>query len=375
MKCMNSFMSMHMLRVSVFSAGLIVSGYAGSANNTVQLTEQQISNLGIQLGQLTPATQIPVLVAPAKVAVPPAHEYVVSATQGGILQHMQVAVGDTVQKGQVLAQINSPELLNLQRQFLKANNDLALISNSYQRDKKLLQEGVIADRRVYEAMSHYQAALTDVGEAKQLLLIAGMTSAAIDKLASSHQFDSQLTVYAPVTGVVMERMAVPGSRIDTLTPLYRIANLEELWLEINVPQDRVAALHVGDNVVVSNAGVSASIRLLGKSVNPENQTVLVRALVHGQSADIRVGQRVTVQITGKDIVDSFKVPDTAIAQNASQAYIFVRSPAGFNVLAVSVIGKENHEAIIKGEMNGSEQIAVKGAVALKASWLGLGSEE
>jgi len=40
-----------------------------------------------------------------------------------------------------------------------------------------------------------------------------------------------------------------------------------------------------------------------------------------------------------------------------------------------VIGKQGDESIISGEFTGNEEIAVKGAVALKANWLGLGSEE
>ncbi|MDD1611677.1 MAG: efflux RND transporter periplasmic adaptor subunit, partial [Methylococcaceae bacterium] len=54
---------------------------------------------------------------------------------------------------------------------------------------------------------------------------------------------------------------------------------------------------------------------------------------------------------------------------------FVRSQTGFNVVPVAVIGKEGETSIIEGNLTGSEEIAVKGAVALKANWLGLGSDE
>ncbi len=89
----------------------------------------------------------------------------------------------------------------------------------------------------------------------------------------------QLNVRAPIAGVVMERLAVVGTHIDMMAPLYRIANLDELWLEIAIPQERMGSIKIGDQVLVENSEVSAKITLLGQSVNPENQTILARAIV------------------------------------------------------------------------------------------------
>jgi cobalt-zinc-cadmium efflux system membrane fusion protein len=55
--------------------------------------------------------------------------------------------------------------------------------------------------------------------------------------------------------------------------------------------------------------------------------------------------------------------------------VFVRSAEGFTAHPVSVIGKQGDDSTIKGPFIGTEIIAEKGAVSLKANWLGLGSEE
>ena len=52
-----------------------------AAKNTISISQEYVTNLGIILGKLTPAKQIPLLTAPAKVVIPPAHEYIVSASQ------------------------------------------------------------------------------------------------------------------------------------------------------------------------------------------------------------------------------------------------------------------------------------------------------
>ena len=124
-----------------------------SAENTVQLSKDQLDNLGIAVGKLEFVKQIPLLNAPAKVVVPTTQEYIVSASQVGLVSKLIATKGDQVKKGDLLAQLNSPDLLSMQRSYLKAVNELQLGSLAYQRDKKLVGEGVIADRRWQETQS------------------------------------------------------------------------------------------------------------------------------------------------------------------------------------------------------------------------------
>jgi cobalt-zinc-cadmium efflux system membrane fusion protein len=345
------------------------------AESTIQISEDHFNNLGVVLGKLEPAKQIPVLTAPAKVVIPSAHEYIVSASQAGLITKLNASMGDKVNKGEVLAQLNSPDLLSMQRLYLKAVSDMQLGSLSYQRDKKLLEDGVIAERRWQETRSQYNAFVSEVNEHKQLLEIAGMTAGEIDHLGKTHQLSGQLSVHAPISGTVIERMAVAGERIDILAPLYRIANLDELWLEINIPHERIGSIKVGDQVLVENTPISAEITLLGQSVNPENQTLLARAKIKGNQPAVRAGQTINTQIIQSSENAAFKVPNAAIAQNEGKSFIFIRNQDGFKVSQITIIGKQGEESIISGDLTGGEDIAVKGAVALKANWLGLGSAE
>ncbi|MDD5578053.1 MAG: efflux RND transporter periplasmic adaptor subunit [Methylobacter sp.] len=373
-----------LLLLSVFSFS------SQASENVIRIPQAYLENLGVKLGKPEPVKQIPVLYAPAKVVIPPTQEFIVSASQAGLINKLNVAIGDKVKKGQVLAQLNSPELLSLQRLYLKADSELQLGLLSYQRDKKLLEEGVIADRRWQETRSQYNAFVSEANEHRQLLEIAGMSDSDIRHLTRTRKLTSQLNVYAPISGVVIDRMAVAGTRIDILAPLYRIANLDELWLEINIPQERIGNIKIGDQVLIeSMAGmqaleqrkeqpltsVKAEISLLGQSVNPENQTILARAIIKGEQTAVKAGQRINTQIIHTSDKAVFKIPNAAIAQNEGKAFIFIRNPQGFLVHSITVIGKQDDESIISDEFTGNEEIAVKGAVALKANWLGLGGNE
>lgn len=363
---------------------LTLAGFSSYATeNSIQISQEHIDNLGISLSKPEAVSQFPVLSAPAKVVVPPTQEYIVSASQFGVIDKMNVAIGDKVVKGQVLAQLNSPDLLTLQREYLKAVSALQLSSATFQRDKKLLEEGVIADRRWQETRIQHNSFVSEVNEHKQLLEISGMTDSEITHLANTHRLTRQLNVRAPIVGVVMERLAVAGTRIDMMAPLYRIANLDQLWLEIAIPQERMDSIKIGDRVVVENPvgatgrSPSAKITLLGQSVNPDNQTIVARAVLEPlhDNAPLRPGQRLNTRIIQSSDKAVFKIPNTAIARNEGKAYIFIRKPQGFLVTPITVVGKQDDQSIVSGELSADQDIAVKGAVALKANWLGLGSDE
>jgi cobalt-zinc-cadmium efflux system membrane fusion protein len=345
------------------------------AENQIKISQENFNNLGVTLGNTQLVTQIPLLTAPAKVVVPPEKEFVVSTSQAGLITKLNVAIGDKVKKGDVLAELNSSDLLSMQRLYLKALSELKLSAVFYQRDKKLLQEGVIADRRWQETQAQHEALHSETSEHKQLLQIAGMTDSEIAQLGKTRRLSSQLSLHSPITGVIMERMAVAGQRIDGLAPIYRVANIDELWLEINIPQERVAGLKIGDQVQIENTDITATVNLLGQNVNAESQTVLARAIINSKQSTVRAGQRINIQITQTSDQPIFKVPNAAIAQNEGKSYVFVRDKTGFTVTPVNVIGKQGEDSIISGELSANQNIAIQGAVALKANWLGLGGAE
>ncbi|MCF6252033.1 MAG: efflux RND transporter periplasmic adaptor subunit [Methylococcaceae bacterium] len=359
---------------------LILLAYANTviANDyEIKITKVQLYNLGVKTGKLKTINHIPLLYAPAKVVIPPSQEYIVSAAQAGLISKLNVTIGDSVEKNQVLAHINSPELLSLQRQLLKANGEKQLARASFQRNEKLLQEGVISDRRWQESRSRYNSFAAEANEAKQLLEIAGMSAKDIKKLADSHRLSSQLNIRSPIKGVVLDRMVVAGERLDILAPLYRIANLEQLWLEINIPQERMSSIKIGDKVLIENTDITATISLLGQSVNTQNQTILARAVINDQQSTLRAGQNVNSQIIQGSDKPTYIVPNTAIAQNEGKAYLFIQSSTGFVVSPIAVIGKQQNNSVITGNNDLIEgiEIAIQGAVALKANWLGLGGSE
>ncbi|MCX7086315.1 MAG: efflux RND transporter periplasmic adaptor subunit [Methylococcales bacterium] len=366
---------MKILARSLIGFVLLTGFVFADTENNLLLTQEQLDNLGISLSQIEPTQQFTVLNAPAKVVIPAGNEYSVSAPQAGLVVKLNASMGDPVKKGEVLAQINSPELLANQRLFLKAMNEVQLSILAFERDKKLVAEGVIADRRWQETNSQHNALVFEANELKQLLEISGMAATEIDQLAKTHQLSGQLNVRAPISGVILDRFVLVGERVNLQAPLYKVATLDELWLELNIPHERVGSVKLGNKVLIDNSSVSAEVMLIGRSVNPDNQTLQVKAKIRGKQLEVRAGQTINTQIIEQLKIPAYKVPNTAVAQYEGKVFVFVRTSSGFKITPITVIGKQGDDAIIAGDFSGTETLAVKGAVALKAQWLGLGSAE
>lgn len=362
-------------KICLFCALWFLSNLA-LAEDSVAITPQQLQNLGITLGKIHTTGDIPQASVPATVVVPPDREFIVGSTQPGLVSLLHAAVGETLVQGQPLARIKSPAFIALQKQFLDAHKQHSYYRSVYQRDKRLWEQGIIAERRWLDTRRQYSEAVNAENEGRQLLAIAGMSDKAVERLRRSGRLQPELLIQSPVSGVVLERMTVAGAQISAPSPLYRIASLEQLWLEMHVPQERIDAIQPGDRVSIDNGSITATITLLGKNVNVETQSVLVRAVIDAEQPPLRVGQTVDSTILHSTDQRLFKLPLAAIARHEGLAYVFLRTPQGFLVKPVQVIVDEAAHAIVSGDLDASREVfAIDGAVALKAIWLGLGEEE
>jgi cobalt-zinc-cadmium efflux system membrane fusion protein len=119
----------------------------------------------------------------------------------------------------------------------------------------------------------------------------------------------------------------------------------------------------------------AQVTLIGHNVDPDSQTVLVRAEVREAGGCLRPGQFVQVRLKLGGTEQRYRVPSSALTRSGDQALVFVREPFGFLVKQVRVVGQEDGYTIVAGGLKGDETVAVSGLAALKAAWMGLGGGE
>ncbi len=338
----------------------------------LSLSEQQIKNIGIEMITPESTQEVPVVQASARITIPPNQEFVVSAPYSGLVSSVEAALGEWVRKGQVLARINSPELLTLQRDLLNDSSELQLAAAKMRRDEMLLNEDVISQRRWQETRSQYKKQATLVNEAKQMLRIAGMSQTEIRQLLRTRRLSSTLNIHAPAGGVILKKKIVAGQPVGALTPLFRLANLDKLWLDISMPQERVKAIALNDQVTIEGSNIRAKVTLIGQSVNPDNQSVLVRAVIERNDSSVRPGQKVTVRLLKPAGRPMFDLPISAVMRAGEQSYVFARVEGGFEARRVTIAGREGQSVTISEGLNPGQPVVVKGVAALKANWLELG---
>ncbi len=336
----------------------------------IPLAPEQQTALGIELAAPEPASRVMSRRYPAEVAVPVRQDHVVSAPQDGTLSVLLAALGEAVTAGQPLARMQSPGLLEAQGALLEAQTRLTLAESELTRDQALFKEGLVPKRRLQATQADHDAQATTVDQWSQRLALAGMSADAIAALKQGRRLSGTLEIVSPIDGVILDQMVTTGQSVAVAAPLFRVASLSPLWLEVHVPVDQVAGLQEGDQVLLSREGIRGRILTVGRQVHGADQGVLVRAEVSEGADRLRPGQFLEVQLDEAGKGAGWRLPTAALVRIAAAAYVFVQRPGGFAAVQVEPLAQEERSAVVRGAIDASDQVAISGVVALKAVWLG-----
>ena len=360
----------HFLLFSLFAA------QAALATDEVILNARQIESLGITTTKLPNKQHGELSGMPAQVVIPSNQMLVISTPLPATVEQVEAGVGDNVSKGQVLARLQSPALVEAQRGLLQASTQAQLAGDTLARDKQLWKEGIIAESRYRAAQSQYITASAALAERRQILKLSGMSDAAISRLQSGKNLDSLMEVTAPIDGVVLEKTVSAGQRLDAAAPLFKVARLKPLSLEIQVPFSMSDDLKVGAAVNVSAYGAKGKLVAIGRSLSGANQTILLRAIIQEGAENLRAGQYVEASIaTAKVAPQQRDIPNSALSRINGKALVFVETAKGFRAVNVSVLHEGAQNSVITGKLEENDKIAVHGVSALKSSLTGVGSGE
>lgn len=384
------------LRAAILLLGLGLGGAFGLAPAhaagalALQLSPAQMQALGVET-QLVPAAGSAAQDGlPARVAVPNDQVRMVTAPLAGLVEALLVAPGQTVKKGQVVARLSSPEALALQRDGAQAASQALLAEQVRARDAQLFAEGLIAESRLQASRAQAEQAAALLAERRQRLALAGLAQAGGNASGS-------LALRAPLDGEILEQSASVGQRLEAAGPIYRIARLHPLWLEIQAPVALAAQLAVGSRVQVPAQQASGKLIAVGRAVDGGSQTVLLRAEIDRGSERLRPGQAVEASLELKPgAAAGVLLPAAALARQGERTLVFVKqgsgektgdnAPAGaapsaagattgaaaqaaagvkWRAVPVRVLGQSGSSALVDGVPAGA-RIAVRGVSALKA---------
>ena len=340
-------------------------------HDDITLTPDAMKQAGIEIAEVSVRSLNVESSFPGKVSVNETRLAHVGPRIAGRAVEIYANLGDFVKKGQSVAVIDSPELGEAQSQYLKAKTNLQVAEKSYERAKIVLEGKVISTGEFQRREGEYLSSRTEAKAAEDRLHLFGMTDEEISSIGKGHTINSRVAIYAPVSGTIIERHLTLGEVVEPVKPLFVIADLSNLWVIADIPENDVSKVKKGQKVSVlvspyPDAEFKGIVTYISDTVDPGTRTVKVRAEVDNQKGILKPEMFASVKIgTGK--MEALAIPESAVQREGDKTIVFVaEDETTFQKRAVE-IGPEvdDFHQVLSGLEKG-ERIVTKGAFTLKS---------
>ena len=279
---------------------------------------------------------------------------VITPEYNGILTNVYVKEGQKVTKGQVLARIDDGGL-GQQLAQLQIQADLA--KTTFERQKRLWDQKIGSEIQYLQTKSSYESQQQAVNQLKQQL--------------------AKTTVRAPFSGTIDDIITEQGSVVGAgQTQLIRIVNLDNMYIETEVPERYISNVVAGKNVQVEFAvlgkTIDTKVRQASDFINPANRTFKVEIAIPNKEKTIKPNLTAKLKINDYTSENALLVPQSIISENAEgEQYVYVvknKNANGEGVANRVIIktGKTQGDVIevLEGIENGVE-IIKEGARSVK----------
>lgn len=343
--------------------------------DVIKLTPDEINTMAIEVAQVEGQSATKAQRFPGEVVLPPQQVRVVTSPQSGLIDRLTASPGQVVKQWQSLGHIVSDSLPSVQSEYLQTLTKIGLAEQTLQRDEALFKDGIIAKRRYLEAKAVVEELNALLAEKKQRLVISGMSKQSISALTRHRTLQTGLSISAPISGHVIEQYVHVGQRVEAASPLYQIATLSPLWIDVKVPVEQAAVLKPGLSVDMAGQAISGKVITILRSVDRQTQAQVVRVEVTNGASQLALGQFVEVELQESIAIGQHvSLPKASLVHNGHNTIVFKQAENGFEPITVKVIGEQSNQAIVEGALSPQDRVAVKGLAALKGAWLGIGDE-
>ena len=257
-------------------------------------------------------------------------------------------VGETVERGDMLFEIYSPQLVTTQREFLGAMEYVG----------RLRQRGAY-EQAVERAQSLVEAA-------RERLLYWDMTEEQIDALAESGDVARTVTVFAPATGFIVDKMgdSMEGMKLGPGMTVLKIADHSTLWAETDFYEDDLRHVREGQTVVIEADAFPGRewrgrILFFRPAVNPETRTLTAFVEVTNPDLLLRPEMYVNVVVRTNGAADVVAAPAEAVLHSGTRTVVVVAKGGGVFEPREVVLGTESEGMVeIASGLDAGESLVV-----------------
>jgi cobalt-zinc-cadmium efflux system membrane fusion protein len=290
---------------------------------------------------------------------------------GGPVHEILVAPGETVQAGQPLLTVNSPDYSVARSAYIKARDAFFLADKIYNRAQDLYAHGAIAESDLQQAESGRAQAQADMQSSEDALRALGLKDPEA-LIKNPPKTTSQIPVIAPVGGEVVERLVGPGQLLMAgATQIFTISDMSTVWVLVNVYQSDLAYVHAGDSVDITTDSYPevfhGKISYIAPALDPTTRTLQARIVTSNPGKKLKKDMYVTAAVQAGAIRDALTIPDAAVLRDTeNQPFVYVQS--GSNQFArrlVKVADSQGGHTQITDGLKEGERVVGDGGLFLQ----------
>ena len=306
----------------------------------------------------------------------------VAAPLPGVIRNVYVDIGATVAEEAPLFEIDSHDVAESKGDYLKKVAALDLAKTSADREGTLFARKISAQFEVQEAQARLAAAEIEVVNARGRLLRLGVSPAEIESLdpKSPETMSGYLTVRAPRGGVVLERHASKGERVEPGKDLILVSDLTEVWVWADLREHDVPSvfgkINGGvklDAEVRSPAGgkrYRGTLDVLSGTMNEQSRTVKARIVVPNPDGRLRPGMFVNIRVFLPGGGSVIAVPKAAVLSDEGRTFVFVHKEGDYWIRRPVTLGKRLDGMVeVRGGLAAGQRIVTDGSFLLKSDVL------
>jgi membrane fusion protein, heavy metal efflux system len=360
------------IAVFVFKKKPDVATDAGAATdvpklvgNSIRFSSEFASRSNLHPVDVKEKELSPTIEVTGSVDFDPRHVALVGVRIGGRVRGLFKYEGDTVAAGEALAEIESAELGQAQAEVTKQKARLNAALAHEQRESSLAEARVTSQRDSELAKMEAVATRAELAAAEQTLHAMGGDTSGTEA--------GIMRLRTPIAGEVVSPSLHRGAVVDASTLLFRIANLEHLWVEFTVFEQELPAIRVGDKaqIIASPGGsepLTGKIDHVGRVLEESSRSARVRVVVDNTNGRLRPGQSVRGHILASGPKATWSVvPLESVIRIDGKSTVFVWQDDNSVEIRPVKVGPRDHEsaAIIEG-VGPNERVAGGSVFALKS---------
>jgi cobalt-zinc-cadmium efflux system membrane fusion protein len=288
---------------------------------------------------------------------------------GGPVSRILVVPGQHVRAGEPLLFVSSPDFSQLRAAYVKARDAVSLADRVYKRAQDLFAHGAIAQADVEQAESTRTQAEADLQAAEQSIKILGIASP--DDLINNAP-SAELSLQAPRAGEIVERLCAQGQLLQAgTTQCFTLSDMTNVWILVNVYQNDIGFVKVGDEVTIVNETYADTLRgkieYVSPALDPTTRTLQARISSPNPGERMKKDMYVTADVRAGVIPDALVVPNAAVLRDAqNMPYVYIQSgDRQFARRMVTLGESDNGQTQIVTGLQAGDKIVGDGALFLQ----------